>query len=57
MLVDCWDPQTFLWILEECDVPYVPEIWNKCILKAQTDGKEVTGLLIVGKYLSQMYMI
>lgn len=57
MLVDCWDPQTFLWILEECDVPYVPEVWNKCILDEQTKGNEITGLLIVGKYLSRMYMI
>ena len=57
LLVDCWNPDTFLWILQECDVPYVPEVWNKCILNAQTKGDEVTGLLIVGKYLSQMYLI
>ena len=57
MLVDCWNPDTYLWILEECDVPYVPEVWNKCILNAQSKGDEVTGLLIVGKYLSQMYLI
>ena len=25
MHVDNWDPNTYLWILQECDVPYVPE--------------------------------
>ena len=57
LLVDCWDQSTYLWILQECDVPYVPEVWNKCILDQQKRGNEITGLLIVGKYLSQMYMI
>ena len=57
MLVDCWEPNTFLWILEECDVPYIQEVWNKCILDEQTKGSEITGLLIVGKYLSRMYMV
>ena len=23
--VDNWDPETFLWILQEADVPYVPK--------------------------------
>ena len=29
MHVDNWDPNTYLWIIQECDVPYVPEEWNK----------------------------
>ena len=58
MHVDCWDPQTYLWILQECDVPYIPDEWNKTILKEQTKDPnvEITGLLIVGKYLSKMHI-
>lgn len=58
MHVDCWDPDTFLWILQECDVPYIPDEWNKTILNEQTKNPnaEITGLLIVGKYLSKMHI-
>jgi hypothetical protein len=27
MHVDNWEPETYLWLLEELDVPYVPEEW------------------------------
>lgn len=27
--VDNWDPETYTWVLEECDVPYIPDEWNK----------------------------
>lgn len=58
MHVDCWEPDTYLWILEECDVPYIPDEWNRTILNEQTKNPqaEITGLLIVGKYLSKMHM-
>lgn len=29
--VDCWNSDTFLWILKESDVPYIPEEWNKLL--------------------------
>lgn len=29
MMVDNWDPSTYKWILEEADVPYIPDEWNK----------------------------
>lgn len=57
MHVNCWDSSTFLWLLQGCDVPYIPEVWNKTIIKEQQAGNEITGLNIVGKYLSQMHMI
>ena len=31
MHVDNWDPDTYLWILQEVDVPYVPDEWNKLL--------------------------
>ena len=33
MHVDNWDPNTYLWILQECDVPYVPDEWSKLMMK------------------------
>lgn len=54
MHVDNWDPNTYLWILQECDVPYVPDSWNKILSKYLKDKKSVTGATIIGRYLSTM---
>ena len=54
MHVDNWNPQTFLWILQECDVPYVREEWYKLLEKYGQDGSKVTGMTILGRYLSKM---
>lgn len=52
--VDNWKPDTFMWILQEADVPYVPEEWNKLMASYAKDKSKVTGLTIVGRYLSKM---
>ena len=54
MHVDNWNPDTFLWILQECDVPYIPEEWNKLMLSYAKDHSKVTGTTIIGRYLSKM---
>ena len=54
MHVDNWDPETFLWILQEIDVPYIPEEWNKLMMSYARDGKPITGTSILGRYLSKM---
>ena len=54
MHVDNWNPDTYLWILQEIDVPYVPDEWNKLLAKYGQDKKKLTGLSILGRYLSKM---
>ena len=54
MHVDNWNPDTFMWILQECDVPYVPEEWNKLLASYAKDPTSVTGMTIIGRYLSKM---
>lgn len=54
MHVDNWNPDTYLWILQEIDVPYVPEEWNKLLAKYGQDKRKLTGLSILGRYLSKM---
>ena len=54
MHVDNWDPKTYLWILQECDVPYVPKEWNALLRSYGKDPTKVTGLTIIGRYLSKM---
>lgn len=54
MHVDNWDPETYLWILQECDVPYIPDVWNKIMDKYGRDKSKVTGVTIIGRYLSIM---
>lgn len=52
--VDNWDPQTYLWILQEVDVPYIPDEWNKLLATYGKDRTKLTGLTILGRYLSKM---
>lgn len=54
--VDNWVPETFLWILQECDVPYIPEEWQKLMASYARDPSKVTGLTILGRYLSKMQL-
>lgn len=54
MHVDNWDSSTYMWILEECDVPYIPEEWNKLLQKYASEGKTITGTTILGRYLAKM---
>ena len=54
MHVDNWNPDTYLWILQEADVPYVPDEWNKLMEKYARDPQNVTGMTILGRYLSKM---
>ena len=54
MHVNNFDPDTYLWILQECDVPYVPEEWNKLLLSYGQDRSKLTGMTILGRYLSKM---
>ena len=54
MHVDNWDPETYKWILQEIDVPYIKEEWNCLLEKYGKDPKKVTGLTIIGRYLSKM---
>ena len=54
MHVDNWNPDTYMWILQEADVPYVADEWNKLMLKYAQDKAKVTGTTIIGRYLGKM---
>lgn len=54
MHVDNWDPETYKWILQEVDVPYIKEEWDSVLEKYGQDASKVTGLTIIGRYLSKM---
>ena len=54
MHVDNFNPDTYLWILQECDVPYVPEEWNKLLQNYGKDRSKLTVATILGRYLSKM---
>ena len=54
MHVDNWNPDTYLWILEECDVPYVPNEWVALLQKYAKDPSKVSGSTILGRYLAKM---
>lgn len=54
MHVDNWDPETYKWILQEINVPYIKEEWNGLLERYGKDPKKVTGLTIIGRYLSKM---
>lgn len=53
MHVDYFNPDTFTWILQDLDVPYIPKEWNAVRDKAYAkDPKKMSG--VIGKYLSKM---
>ena len=54
MHVDNWNPDTYLWILQEADVPYIPDDWTKLMMSYARDGKKTSGMTILGRYLSKM---
>lgn len=53
--VDNFNPDTYLWLLEKMDVPYIPEEWNVLRDKAfAKDPYKMNGMSVFGKYLSKM---
>jgi hypothetical protein len=55
MHIDNFDESTFLWLLEQMDVPYIPEEWN--VLRDRAYAKDpynMNGMSVFGKYLSKM---
>ena len=54
MHVDNFDPKTFTWILQEIDVPYIPDEWNQLLARYGRDKSKLTGTTILGRYLAKM---
>ena len=55
MHIDNFEPDTFLWLLEKMDVPYIPEEWNVLRDRAYAKGPhKMNGMSVFGKYLSKM---
>ena len=55
MHVDNYNPETFLWILQKMDVPYIESEWTALRDKVYArDPFGVTGMSIIGRYLSKM---
>ena len=55
MHIDNYDPETFLWLLEKMDVPYIEPEWNVIREKAYAkDPYGMNGTSVFGKYLSKM---
>ena len=54
--INNFEPDTYVWIMERMDIPYIPEEWN--ILrdrKYQEDPKKgMGGPAVMGKYISKM---
>lgn len=55
MHIDNFDENTFLWLLEKMDVPYIPGEWNTLRDKAYAkDPYKMNGMSVFGKYLAKM---
>lgn len=54
MHVDNWDTETYKWILQEIDVPYIKKEWDALLEKYGQDPTKITGMTILGRYLSKM---
>ena len=54
MHVDNFVPEPYLPLLEECDVPYVPDVWNNLLQRYAKNKTKLTGVSVLGRYLSTM---
>lgn len=55
MHIDNFDENTFLWLLEKMDVPYVPQEWNTLRDRIyEKDPSKLTSQSVFGRYLSKM---
>lgn len=53
--IDNFKPETFMWLLEKMDVPYIEAEWNVLRDKAfAKDPYKMNGMSVFGKYLSKM---
>ena len=55
MHIDNFNPDTFLWLLEKMDVPYIPSEWD--VLRNRAYAKDpfgMNGMSVFGKYLAKM---
>ena len=52
MHVDIWDPNTFVWLLEQYDVPWLPWEWESLREKAYAKNpNKKNDTTVFGKYL------
>ncbi len=55
MHINNWEPDTFLWLLEKFDVPWIESEWNVLRDRAyQKDPYKMNGMSVFGKYISKM---
>ncbi len=57
MHVNNWDPDTFTWILEEIDLPYIEHVWKGIMDKHCQVPEKVTGMTVLGRYISKMKLV
>jgi hypothetical protein len=46
-----------MWILQEADVPYIEDEWVGLLTKYGKDRSKLTGMTILGRYLSKMKLV
>ena len=54
MHVDPWDESTFMDLLKDLDIPYLPDVWGGLIAAKGGSPSEVTGRYIMGRYIARM---
>ena len=53
MSVDDTDPSTFLPILKEIDVPYMPKVWREMVNKKTAHSESALGKYVAAMYINQ----
>ncbi len=56
MHVDNWDPETYKPLLEQLDIPYIKNVWDKLLenFLSKNDPSKITTTSILGRYVSTM---
>ena len=54
MHIDNFNPETYLWLLQDMDVPYVEAEWKVLRDRAFAKNPNLNGMSVFGRYLSKM---
>lgn len=56
MHLDNYDSSTFLWILQEIDIPWIPDVWNNLLQKYGREPEKLKPTSILGRYIAMLQL-
>lgn len=52
--INNWKPESYIWLLQEMDIPYVPQKWNQFLDFVIHRDIKIGPMSVIGRYVSYM---